>query len=721
MIDEKLPEDRYIERLVNEYRYPKLDIQREVAYSFGRARFRFDVIVMKEGKPYILVEVKTGPKITQMATDQLLKYVKAIDVQFAVLTDGVTDKCYKVKRDAYETDLLSIPDIPPYGKTLEVIGKHSNEELIKVGSNQINRILFYVFDKTRSTLNIRTAFNEILKLLVLKVYDEKRETGMFRASLNEPPENVNSRIMVLLTKAQNEYPNLLKDQIHLDNYLLREIVYEFQKYQLKDSLQEVVGSKLPFEKVLGTDAFEYTTPRTLVKMAMDLLSPEEGSSFIDPACGVGSLLTEAASRGLKVTGIEINTEIAKYSEANLALSGFEGQIINADSLKIMESPPPNLSYSKFDYAAVIPPFGQKIDDPRLNQFITSSNKRSQNTEVLFIEHTIRFLRRNGKMVIVIPQGILFGDSYYEARQYLLKTCKIKAIVNLPTNMFVPLTSIRTTLLLVEKMPEEGTLPKDRVFVASCDNAAEFDKLVSSYRKFEKDGTLAEDFAFIAHIDNAKQINPDYLKGMQDLKDKSAKGELPSWPQVPLQNIASIVTGVRMETIGKKSDLGSSLYVRAGEVNDLLIDADTCIRVNAERNVQNYTAQRGDLLMTRAGTVGRVALVQDDTVPLVLGSNVLKISITNKSQILPKFLLAVLRSDYGQKQIDMFTGGSTIRTISVSGLRQIKIPVPPIEEQERVAQQMTQIIETKSEANKISKKFKLKEQELLEKLNNAIGR
>ena len=721
MINERLREETYVGRLVNEYRYPKSDIQQEVSHSFGRARFRFDVVVMKEGKPYILAEVKVGTKISQNAADQLLRYVKAIDVQFAVLTDGVADKCYKVKRDSYETYLVEIPDIPPYGKTLEVIGKHSNEELIKVASSQIDQILFHIFDKTRATMNIRTAFNEILKLLVLKVYDEKRETGMFRASLDEPPENVKSRIKVLLTKAEKEYPNLLQDGIMLNEFLLREIVYEFQKYQLKDSLQEVVGSKLPFEKVLGHQAFEYTTPRTLVKMMIDLLSPEKGSSFIDPACGVGSLLTEAASRGLNVIGVEIEAEIAKFAEANLALSGFKGRIINSESLGIYEHPELNLSLESFEYAAVVPPFGQKISDSRLSQFITGSNRRNQNAEVLFIEHTIRFLRRNGKMVIVIPQGFLFGDSYYEARQFLLRTCRVKAIVNLPTSLFLPLTSIRTTLLLLEKFPEKGTQNEDKVYVASCDNPSEFDRLVNSYRKFENEGTVTEDFAFITHIENAKQINPDYLKGMQELGDKKAKGESPDWPQVPLQNIANIITGVRMEDAGEKSEVGKSLYVRAGEVNDLLIDSDSCDRVAAKGDVSTYAAQSGDILMTRAGTVGRVALVQDDTAPLILGSNVLKISITDKTRISPKFLLAVLRSDYGQKQIEMFTGGSTIRTISVSGLRQIKIPIPPSEEQERVALQINRIIEAKLEASRLSKQFKSKEQELLKELNDAVGR
>ena len=70
---------------------------------------------------------------------------------------------------------------------------------------------------------------------------------------------------------------------------------------------------------------------------------------------------------------------------------------------------------------------------------------------------------------------------------------------------------------------------------------------------------------------------------------------------------------------------------------------------------------------------------------------------------------------------MFTGGSTIRTISVSGLRQVKIPIPPIEQQEKVVERIDQIIEAKLEAKRISKEFELKQQKLFDELNEAVGR
>lgn len=724
MITEKSALEAYVSRLISEYHYPEVDIQREIPYAFGKARYRFDILVMKQGKPYILIEVKTLTRNLQSSVDQLRRYVRTLTVDFAVVTDGHNDKCYKVNRDTYEIHLTPIPDIPSYGKTLAFIGKHSNRELIKAKPGQLNNIIWEIVNRFRSHSGLTTeeAFKKTLNLLILKTYDEESEEGMFRASFEEPPENVRSRIQILLTKTKKEYPTILKDTLEIDNQLLRDMVYAFQKYSVKDSMEGIEGTKLPINKVLGSESYMYSTPKNLVKLMIDLLAPEKGSTFIDPACGVGGLLTEVALRGLQVTGIERLVDIAQYAKASLALSGLKGQVINAESLGIFDHHGLASLKNNFDYAAVVPPFGGKISDERLNRFFLGSNKRNQSIEVLFLEHTIRFLREGGKMTIVIPEGLLFGDSYNDAREFVLRQCIVKAIITLPAGLLLPLSSIKTALLLLEKSPERGTRKEDKVYVANVEHTKDFEKIVTIYRDFVNKKIIPEeDHIFITSLENPKQINYGYLKGLQKLNSQNKQGISSEWPQVQLQNIARLTTGIRMKSIGKKNAKGEAIYIRAGDIDDLLLDLGESDRINTSDDVSRYTAKSGDVLMTRAGTVGRVALVEDDSVPIILGSNVLKISINDKVRVLPEFLLAVLRSEHGQMQIEMFTGGSTIRAISVSGLRQIMIPLPPKAEQEKVASQIKKIIESKKEAIKISNEMKRKEGRMLNELNELIRR
>lgn len=711
---ENLPEKKYVERLVNEYHYPPQEIQQEVTQSFGKARFRFDIVVLQQGKPYILVETKSSSKVFQSAIDQLLKYVKTIDVQFAVLTDGTTDKCFMVKRDSYESYLTEIPDIPPYGKTLNSIGQSHAQNLVAVSSDRINNLLFYFSDRLRNQMTPRDSLDQILKVLILKVYDEKHNSNLFRAAFNEPLENINSRIKILYSEAERVYPNLLREPIQLQPDILRDFIIQLQNYRLKDSLSGVVGSKLPFERLLGNISYESTSPQPLVKFIMDILTPKSGASFIDPACGVGGLLTEAATRGLKVTGIEISSDVSYLAEVNLALSGQEGRVINADSLCHRRDP----SLSGFDYAAIVPPIGLKVSNACLVDFNLGNAKGAQNGDVLFTELTIGMLRFGGRAVLLVPQGFLFGSSFFEARKYLLQTCKLKAIIELPTGIFNPLTAIRTSLLLVEKSPA-STRSTDGVYVASCESLTDFHEIAVSLKEFERTGKTDSGLAFVAFISDAKQLNVGYLKGTADRTESGDSTSI--WPKLAIQSLCDIVTGARIEDIGTEDNEGTALYVRAGDVTDLLVDLESCKRVQPQFEITRYLGATDDILMTRAGTVGRVALVTPNKERLVLGSNVLKITVRDTSKLLPKYLLAVLRSDYGQKQIQMFTGGSTIRAISVSGLGQIEIPIPSIEEQQRIAEQIDKVIVAKIQTKDLLAKQQVKENQLFNELNESIGR
>lgn len=718
---EKEVEEQYLTRLIDDYGYPVNQIQREYPYSEGRARYRFDIVILKEGKPYILVETKSKKKDFRRAYDQIGKYVKLLDFEFAVITNGIEDEAYQVVKNDYDTTLVRIPDIPSYGKTLAELGKVPKNNLIKAKSGQITSIIWNLLNEFRSSSGTpqEEAFKKILNLLILKAHDEKTKKGLFNANFDEPIENIRFRLGLLLEDAKSEYPTILEDVLDFEDRILKEVIFSFQKYSIIDSLKEVKGTKLPFEKVFGKYAFESTSPQKLVEFMIDVLQPEKGANFVDPACGVGGLLNYAASQGLNVTGIELLSDIAQYAKANLTLEGYAGKIITTDSLNLFQDNNFKELREYFDYAAIVPPFGAKITDKRLSNFKLGSNRSIQNTETLFLEQTYNLLRDSGRFTIVVPEGFLFGDYTYDARKFVLDNCKVKAIVNLPLGLFFPLSSIRTALLFLEKASKKDKSIQDKVFVAQIEDKTDFERVLRSYKDFENQKKIPDEKnIFITKLEDPRQMNFDYLQGRHKLEIN--KSVFPDWPQVPLQNIARFTTGIRMKKIIQNVYGSEASYLRAGDVDDLVLNVEQSEKIPIEKDYSKYYANPGDILFTRAGTVGRIALVQDHSLPLIIGSNVLRINILDKNRVLPEYLVAILRSDFGQTQIEMFTGGSTIKTISVSGIRQLLIPIPPLDEQRRVASQLNKIIETKLEAKKIQEDLKLKEQKMLTNLNKMVG-
>ena len=116
-----------------------------------------------------------------------------------------------------------------------------------------------------------------------------------------------------------------------------------------------------------------------------------------------------------------------------------------------------------------PPFGSKEKkETILNKYILGSKnsiRNSQKTEILFLEKGIKLLKPEGKMLIVIPSGILSNESYKYVRDYLHSEAEIRAVIDLPTHTFVQsgVPTIKTSILYLQKFTTEKKRKYDETF------------------------------------------------------------------------------------------------------------------------------------------------------------------------------------------------------------------------------------------------------------------
>jgi len=700
----------FLRRLLEEYHYPSAAVEREYQTAFGKARFRVDIVVLKAEKPHIMVEVRrtqvTRPQYDS-AKDQLASYIMSTGAKLGVASDGYIDNCFEATTDIAGVRLDEIPDIPSCGKGVEDIGHHTNSELISIDRTHLRRIITYITDLIVADTGTgkEQAFQKVLAILLLKAYDEQSEEAMFRIHYREPPENVRSRLIAAAQRSKSAQSDLsfLKD---LHPQILSLIVAKLQKYSLCNSAPDVVGSKLPLAHVFGRSRFQFSSPRNLVRLMIELLGPERGRAFLDPACGTGGLLAEAAKRGCNAVGIEIMNDIASIAKANLVLFGLTGEVLNKNSLEsaIFD----HIPKGTYDYVAVVPPFGARIDDYRLADFVVAESSHS--VEALFLERCIQFAKEGGHVAIVLPDGFLFTASAYPMRRYLLERSVVKAIISLPANTFRPYSSVKSSLLLLE-VSKRGTSEEDGVFVALVDDI-ETESIVTKYRNyFDRRVVPREQDVFVTHIRSAEQLAPDYLRHLR-LSQEWEK----AYRVVELREIADITAGVPIEKAGRIDKNWNAWYVRAGNVGELILrlgDQER-IRTDSVERINRSVARQGDILITRAGTVGRAAIVERQDHPIVIGSNVIRISVRTKD-VLPEYLLAYLRSKRGSDQISVYTKGSTIPAISTSGIGHIKVPVQSMEKQKRIASKVTELIRSTHEFDRILEEHTRNQGKSLEQL------
>jgi type I restriction enzyme M protein len=94
-------------------------------------------------------------------------------------------------------------------------------------------------------------------------------------------------------------------------------------------------------------------------------------------------------------------------------------------------------------------------------------KNSQDSEVLFIEHYLRVLKPGGKLLIVLPDGVLSNATAKPVRDYMREHAIIKAVISLPSETFASTgTSIPTNVVYLQKK-RPGDVQGD-IFMARVD-------------------------------------------------------------------------------------------------------------------------------------------------------------------------------------------------------------------------------------------------------------
>jgi type I restriction enzyme M protein len=211
-------------------------------------------------------------------------------------------------------------------------------------------------------------------------------------------------------------------------------------------------------------AGQFYTPRTIVKMMIQMLDPKAGETVYDPACGTGGMLIEAVHHMNdsnitygKIFGQEKNLSTASIAKMNMFLHGARDfSIANDDTLRhpaFVE----NGTLRTFDCVVANPPFS--VSGWGAEQFESDPYGRNiwgcpvdSNGDYAWLEHMVKSMDpKNGRLAVVLSQGVLFrGNREAEIRQKLIASDKLDAVIALPSGVFFSTGVSACVLLLTNK-------------------------------------------------------------------------------------------------------------------------------------------------------------------------------------------------------------------------------------------------------------------------------
>jgi restriction endonuclease S subunit len=128
------------------------------------------------------------------------------------------------------------------------------------------------------------------------------------------------------------------------------------------------------------------------------------------------------------------------------------------------------------------------------------------------------------------------------------------------------------------------------------------------------------------------------------------------------------------------------YLRVTDFTSGEIDANRLpfLTEETQRQIARYTVATNDIVISIAGSIGRLALIEADVADANLTENAAKLVARDVDKYDPAYLLAALRSPAAQSQISALTGQVTIGKLALYRIEKTVVPLPTLVEQQRFA-------------------------------------
>lgn len=314
--------------------------------------------------------------------------------------------------------------------------------------------------------------------------------------VRETSENIGAKIHECIRAIEKENPEKLSgifgdtqwsNKDKLSDEILKDLIEHFSQHNLSNSEVKSNTMGLAYEYLIkkfaddsNKSAGEFYTPREVVKLMTMILNPKEGDSIYDPTCGTGGMLLEAyeyvtkqGKRGetLKLYGQEKNLTTSGIARINMFLHDIEDfSIVRGDTLREPQFHEDD-KLQTFDCVIANPPFSLKnwgreewTNDPYGRNSL--GVPPASYGDYAWVEHMLKSLKDDGKMTVVLPQGVLFrGASEGKIRKKIIDSDLIETVIGLGEGLFYG-TGISTSILVFNKKKDKSKQNKIQVIDAS---------------------------------------------------------------------------------------------------------------------------------------------------------------------------------------------------------------------------------------------------------------
>ncbi|NDZ15552.1 restriction endonuclease subunit M [Variovorax sp. WS11] len=283
---------------------------------------------------------------------------------------------------------------------------------------------------------------------------------------------------------QSKIPDIKLRQLisHFSTYRLRNEDFEFPDL-LGAAYEYLIGE---FADSAGKKGGEFYTPRSVVRMMVRLVKPEQHHSVYDPCVGSGGMLILAKEyidehgqdgNRAELFGQEANGTVWSIAKMNMLLHGIStADLRNEDTLAEPQHAEGG-ELMRFDRVLSNPPFSINwgtADTNRGGQAVWAPKFRAERfrygevplgakkADLMFLQHMVSVLKDGGQLATVMPHGVLFrGGEERAIRAAMIEADLLEAVIGLPANLFYGTGIPACVLVMRQRQGNHSGKPSER--------------------------------------------------------------------------------------------------------------------------------------------------------------------------------------------------------------------------------------------------------------------
>ena len=252
-------------------------------------------------------------------------------------------------------------------------------------------------------------------------------------------------------------------------HTLREVIENIAdlNFQSQEDLFELSVIYESLLKGMGSDggnSGEFYSPRPVIKTMVEVVKPSVKDTVYDGAVGSSGFLIQAFDY-IMLKKDEYSTTQLRHIKENMFFGNEKtplAYVMGVMNMILHGIESPNIykrntltqdirTYQEKDRHSIIlanPPFGGKEKKTVQQNFPVESSA----TELLFLQHFMRMLKKGGKAAIIVPEGVLFqsNNAFTKVKKELLEDFNLHTILSLPAGIFLPYSGVKTNVIFFDR-------------------------------------------------------------------------------------------------------------------------------------------------------------------------------------------------------------------------------------------------------------------------------